>query len=119
ALERAEKGEKPKVALDAVPGLETLVGPTPRGRAAAALLGRGTASSADLKLLRDPSAVARAARALYLGDAAVVPLLAELASVDSRAHEALVAAVSSSTDPSIRAVATRALEGETTRRSQR
>lgn len=123
-----EAKDAPRVSLDGATGLLALAGPTPRGRVAAALLERSGAkvpdarvaeltalvralSPADVKLVRDPRAVARAERSLARGDAKAVALLAELAAVDPRAREVLVAAVSSATDPAVREAASRALEG--------
>ncbi len=121
-----ERKDAPRVAQDAVPGLLVLAGPTPRGRAAAALLERSGSkvpdakiaeltalvqalSPADLRVVRDPLAVARAERSLARGDASAAKVLADLAAIDSRAREALLAAVSSATDPAVRDAAERAL----------
>jgi hypothetical protein len=111
----------------AVPALVALLGETSRGRVAAALLARGGAtlpaeraeetralaaklSPADEKLVRDPRAVARASRALLeRGDARAAEILGELASVDSGARAALVAAVESSSSVEVRDAARRAL----------
>jgi hypothetical protein len=116
----------PKVALDAVESLVLLAGPTPKGRVAAALLvGSGAAlpetrakeiralaaqlTEADKILVRDPRVVARSERALARGDPAAAKVLGTLAAVDSRAHDALVAAVSSGDSPEVRAAAAAAL----------
>jgi hypothetical protein len=111
----------------AVRALVALLGETSRGRVAAALLARsgqslpaGRAeeiralaaklSPADEKIVRDPRAVARASRALLeRGDAGAADILGELATVDSGAHQALVAAVDSSASPEVREAARRAL----------
>ncbi len=119
--------EKPRVALDGAGGLVAFVGPTPLGRVCAALLVRSGAhvpparegevkalaaalTRADVTLERDRGAVARAARALAWGDASAAATLGELASVDSAARDALVAAVASSDSADVREAAKRALE---------